>query len=156
MPISRKLQEYLDQQQIKYQVVTHSLAYTAQEVAAAQHVPGKQIAKVVMVKKAHGAPVMLVLPASHQVDFGRLRQVLGERVELEAEQEFRNLFPGCEVGAEPPFGNLFNMDTFVDAALAEDEEIIFNGGSHWQTIRMRYDDYVRLVHPRVAKFSQHL
>ena len=156
MPISQKLQEYLDQQQVKYQVVTHSLAYTAQEVAAAQHVPGKQLAKVVMVKKADGAPLMLVLPASHRVDFGRLRQVSGEQVELEEEQEFRGLFPGCEVGAEPPFGNLFNVDTFVDAALAEDEEIVFNGGSHWQTIRMRYDDYVRLVHPRVAKFSQPL
>jgi Ala-tRNA(Pro) deacylase len=146
----------LDQHNIKYQVLTHSLAYTAQEVAAAQHVPGKQVAKVVIVKKERGALVMLVLPASHQVDFGRLRQVLGERVELEQEREFRGLFPGCEVGAEPPFGNLFTLDTFVDASLAEDEEIVFNGGSHWQTIRMRYDDYVRLVHPRVAKFAQHL
>jgi Ala-tRNA(Pro) deacylase len=156
MPVVRKLQEYLDQHNIKYQVLTHSLAYTAQEVAAAQHIPGKQVAKVVMVKKDSGAPVMLVLPASHKVDFSRLRQVLGERVELEQEREFRGLFPGCEVGAEPPFGNLFNLDTFVDASLAEDEEIIFNGGSHWQTIRMRYDDYIRLVHPRVAKFAQHL
>jgi len=156
MPVVRKLQEYLDQHNIKYQVLTHSLAYTAQEVAATQHIPGKQVAKVVMVKKDNGAPVMLVLPASHNVDFSRLRQVLGERAELEQEREFRGLFPGCEVGAEPPFGNLFNLDTFVDASLAEDEEIVFNGGSHWQTIRMRYDDYVRLVHPRVAKFAQHL
>lgn len=156
MPILRKLQEYLDERKIKYQVLTHSLAYTAQEVAALQHVPGKQMAKVVIVKKDTGAPIMLALPASHQVDFSRLRQVLGEHVELEEEQKFRTLFPGCEVGAEPPFGNLFNLDTIVDASLAEDEEIVFNGGSHWQTIRMRYDDYQRLVQPRVAKFARHL
>jgi Ala-tRNA(Pro) deacylase len=99
---------------------------------------------------------MLVLPASHQVDFGRLRQVLGEDAELEREEQFRTLFPGCEVGAEPPFGNLFDLDTFVDTSLAEDEEIVFNAGSHWQTVRMRYDDYQRLVHPRVAKFARHL
>jgi Ala-tRNA(Pro) deacylase len=156
MPILRKLQEYLDEQKIKYQVLTHSLAYTAQEVAALQHVPGKQMAKVVIVRKESGAPIMLVLPASHQVDFARLRQVLGEHVELEQEEKFRILFPGCEVGAEPPFGNLFNLDTVVEASLAEDEEIVFNSGSHWQTIRMRYDDYQRLVHPRVAKFARHL
>jgi Ala-tRNA(Pro) deacylase len=156
MPILRKLQEYLDEQKIKYQVLTHSLAYTAQEVAALQHVPGKQMAKVVIAKKESGAPVMLVLPASHQVDFGRLRQVLGEDAELEREEQFRTLFPGCEVGAEPPFGNLFDLDTFVDTSLAEDEEIVFNAGSHWQTVRMRYDDYQRLVHPRVAKFARHL
>jgi Ala-tRNA(Pro) deacylase len=82
--------------------------------------------------------------------------VLGTRVELEQEREFRELFPGCETGAEPPFGNLFQLDTIVDTALAEDEEIVFNAGSHWQTLRMRYDDYVRLVHPRVATFAQHL
>jgi Ala-tRNA(Pro) deacylase len=156
MPILRKLQEYLDEHKIKYQVLTHSLAYTAQEVAALQHVPGKQMAKVVIVKKDNGVPIMLVIPASHQVDFGRLRQVLGEHVELEQEQRFRTFFPGCEVGAEPPFGNLFNLDTFVDASLAEDEEIVFNSGSHWQTIRMRYDDYERLVRPRVARFARHL
>lgn len=156
MPILRKLQEYLDEHQIKYQVLTHSLAYTAQEVAAIQHVPGKHMAKVVIVKKVNGAPVMLVLPASHEVDFSRLRQVLGEHAELEQEERFRLLFPGCEAGAEPPFGSLFSLDTFVDASLAEDEEIVFNGGSHWQTVRMRYYDYERLVRPRVAKFTHHL
>ena len=156
MPMLRKLQEYLDQHEIKYQVVTHMGVYTAQEVAQAEHVPGKQVAKVVIVKKENGTPVMLVLPASHKVDFGLLRKVLGTRVALEQEREFRELFPGCETGAEPPFGNLFQLDTLVDTALTEDEEIVFNAGSHWQTLRMRYDDYVRLVHPRVATFAQHL
>jgi Ala-tRNA(Pro) deacylase len=156
MPILRKLQEYLDEHKIKYQVLTHSTAYTAQEVAQAQHIPGKMVAKVVMVKKDNGTPVMLVLPASHKVDFTRLRQVLGTHSELEQEREFRDLFPGCETGAEPPFGNLFNLDTLVDTSLTRDEEIVFNAGSHWQTVKMRYDDYARLVHPRVAPFAQHL
>ena len=99
---------------------------------------------------------MLVLPASFQVDFAKLRQVLGEHAELEQEKEFRVLFPGCEVGAEPPFGNLLDIDVVVDKSLAEDEEIVFNGGSHWQTVKMRYEDYERLVRPRVASFAQHL
>ncbi|HEV8714228.1 MAG TPA: YbaK/EbsC family protein [Candidatus Binatia bacterium] len=156
MPILPRLQEYLDEHQIKYQVLTHSTAYTAQEVAQLQHVPGKMLAKVVMVKKEDGTPVMLVLPASHKVDFAQLRKVLGTRAELEQEREFRALFPGCETGAEPPFGNLFNLETVVDAALTQDEEIVFNAGSHWQTLRMGYADYARLVRPRVALFARHL
>ena len=121
-----------------------------------QHIPGKMMAKVVMVKKEDGTPVMLVLPASHKVDFAQLRAVLGTRAELEQEREFRGLFPDCETGAEPPFGNLFTLDTIVDTVLTQDEEIVFNAGSHWQTVRMRYDDYARLVRPRVAKFARHL
>ncbi len=156
MPILRKLQEYLDEHKIKYHVLTHSTAYTAQEVAQAQHIPGKQMAKVVMVKKENGTPMMLVLPASHKVNLAWLREVLHSRTELEQEREFRNLFPGCETGAEPPFGNLFDLDTIVDTALTKDEEIVFNAGSHWQTVKMRYDDYARLVCPRIAKFAEHL
>lgn len=156
MSILPRLKQYLDEHHIKYQVLTHSTAYTAQEVAQAQHVPGKEVAKVVMVKKETGSPIMLVLPASHKVDFTRLREVLGTKVELEHEWEFRDFFPDCETGAEPPFGNLFNLDTFVDTTLTRDEEIVFNAGSHWQTVRMRYDDYARLVRPRVATFAQHL
>jgi Ala-tRNA(Pro) deacylase len=157
MPISRQLKELLDEHKVKYQVVTHSEAYTAQEVAQAEHISGKQVAKVVMVRKeTSGMPVMLVLPATHKVDFTALRSVLGTSASMEAEREFRDLFPGCETGAEPPFGNLFGLETFVDPALTEDEEIVFNGGSHWQTIHMRYDDYARLVQPHIAQFAEHL
>lgn len=156
MAILPKLQAYLDEHGVKYQVLTHSIAYTAQEIAQAQHIPGKQMAKVVMVKTENGTPVMLVLPASHKVNFTRLRQVLHSHAELAQEREFRDLFPGCETGAEPPFGNLFGLETIVDTALAEDEEIVFNAGSHWQTVRMRYEDYERLVHPRIATFADHL
>jgi Ala-tRNA(Pro) deacylase len=156
MPILRKLRDYLDTHKSKYQVLTHSTAYTAQEVAAAQHIPGRQIAKVVMVKKENSTPVMLVLPASHKVNFAWLQEVLHSPVTLEQEREFRDLFPDCETGAEPPFGNLFDLETIVDTALTKDEEIVFNAGSHWQTVRMRYDDYARLVHPRIAKVAEHL
>lgn len=156
MPILRKLRDYLDTHRTKYQVLTHSTAYTAQEVAETQHIPGRQVAKVVMVKKENGTPVMLVLPASHKVNFAWLRDILHSSVTLEQEREFRDLFPDCETGAEPPFGNLFDLETIVDTALTKDEEIVFNAGSHWQTVRMRYDDYARLVHPRIAKFAEHL
>jgi Ala-tRNA(Pro) deacylase len=156
MPILRQLQEYLDAHKIRYEVLTHATAYTAQEVAQAQHIPGRQLAKVVMVKTGNGIPMMLVLPATHKVDFDSLRGVLGSGAELEQEREFRDLFPGCDTGAEPPFGNLFNLDTLVDTALTKDEEIVFNAGSHWQTVRMRYDDFARLVRPRVASFAQPL
>lgn len=156
MPILRKLRDYLDTHKTKYQVLTHSTAYTAQEVAETQHIPGRQVAKVVMVKKENGTPVMLVLPASHKVNFAWLRDILHSPVTLEQEREFRDLFPDCETGAEPPFGKLFDLETLVDTALTKDEEIVFNAGSHWQTVRMRYDDYARLVHPRIAKFAEHL
>lgn len=155
MPILPKLQEYLDQHHVKYEVQTHWTAYTAQEVAAAEHISGKEVAKVVMVKKDDGTPTMLVLPASHRVDFNKLTAMLGTRVELEPEREFRHLFPECEVGAEPPFGNLFALDTFVDRTLTEDEEIVFNAGTHQDTVRMRYQDFAQLVQPRVAEFARH-
>lgn len=156
MPILHQLQEYLDAHKIKYQVLTHSTAYTAQDVAQAQHIPGQHVAKVVMVKKENGRAVMLVLPASHKVNFSRLREVLHCRAELEQEREFRELFPDCETGAEPPFGNLFDLDTVVDTALTKDDEIVFNAGSHWQTVKMRYEDYACLVHPRIAQFAEHV
>jgi Ala-tRNA(Pro) deacylase len=109
-----------------------------------------------MVKKENGTPVMLVLPASYHVNFAWLREVLGTRATLEAEQEFRGLFPECEIGAEPPFGNLFDLDTVVDTSLTKDDEIVFNVGSHYQTVKMRYDDYARIVHPKIAKFAEHV
>jgi len=155
MPILAKLKAYLDQHQFAYEIITHMGAITAQEVAESQHLPGKQMAKVVIVKKANGTPTMLVLPSSHQVNFDKLRRILGTDAELEPANEFRALFPECEIGAEPPFGHLFGVDMLVDTALTEDEEIVFNAGSHWQTVKMRYADYARLVKPRVASFADH-
>jgi len=156
MPILAKLKDYLDQHQFAYEIITHMGTITAQEVADTQHIPGKQMTKVVMVKKANGTPTMLVLPATHQVNFDKLRRILGMTAELESADEFRALSPECETGAEPPFGHLFGVDMLVDTALTEDEEIVFNAGSHWQTVKMRYADYARLVNPRIASFADHL
>ena len=141
----RELQTYLDTHHVPYEVLTHPIAYTAQEVAHAQHVPGREIAKVVIVRTENGSPLMLVLPATHVVDFTQLQAVLGARAELEEERAFRALFPDCKTGAEPPFGNLFGLNTLVDTALTHDEQIVFNAGSHWQTVRMRYEDFAALV-----------
>ena len=155
MPILKRLKDFLHEHHVKYQVLTHSPAYTSQELAASQHVPGKQMAKVVMLKSG-STPIMAVLPASHRIDLARFQDTLGKPVQMELVHEFLPLFPECEAGAEPPFGNLFGVDVWVDTALAQNEEIVFNAGNYRQTVRMRYDDFVRLVKPRVATFAEHL
>lgn len=143
-----RLQQYLDQEEVYYAVMTHSPAGSAQEIAAAAHVPGREMAKTVMMK-VDGEMVMVVLPASSKVDVGRLLDATGAfEVELAREGEFGHLFPGCDLGAMPPFGNLFGMRTFVAEELTEDEEIAFNAGSATELIRMAYRDYERLVRPR--------
>jgi Ala-tRNA(Pro) deacylase len=148
----QKLREFLDEQKVKYVVITHSPAFTAQEVAAAAHIPGKEMAKAVMVK-IDGEMAMVVLPASLKVDFGRLLDATGaQEVELAHENEFKNLFPGCALGTMPPFGNLFGLPTFVAEELTEDEEIGFNAGSTTELIKLAYSDYARLVRPRMLPF----
>ncbi len=152
MPL-KKLEKFLDNNNIKYVAISHSAAYTAQEVAASAHIPGKQLAKTVMVK-LNGEMAMAVLPASHKVDFDLLKEAIGaSKVELASEEEFKDKFPECEVGAMPPFGNLFGIEVFVTESLAEDEEIAFNSGSHTELIRMSYKDFEALVKPRIVKFS---
>ena len=150
--VLQRLREYLDQEQVKYVIITHSPATTAQEIAAAAHISGKEMAKSVMMK-VDGEMVMVVLPASTKVDLGRLLDATGaDGVELAQEREFEHLFPGCELGAMPPFGNLFGLRTFVADELTEDEEIAFNAGSTTELIRMAYQDYARLVQPRSLPF----
>jgi len=150
---ARKLREFLDKGNIRYVTITHSPVYTAQEIAASAHVPGKELAKTVVVK-LDGKMAMAVLPASDKVDFELLRKVSGAgKAELASEQEFKDLFPECDVGAMPPFGNLYNMDVFASDSLARDEEIAFNAGSHTELVRMKYKDYERLVKPRTAVIS---
>ena len=154
MPV-RRLKEFLDENKVKYVSISHSPAYTAQEIAASAHIPGKEVAKTVMVK-LDGKMAMAVLPASYQVDLQRLKQVAGaEHIELATEDEFKDLFPGCEPGAMPPFGNLYDMQVYVSESLAEDEEIAFNAGSHTELLRMSYADFESLVAPRRDRFSAH-
>jgi len=148
------LREFLDENDVRYVIITHSLAYTAQEVAASAHISGKELAKTVIVK-VDGKMVMAVLPASDKIDFGSLQEALGaSEVELAHEEDFADMFPDCEVGAMPPFGNLYDMEVLVASTLAEDEEVAFNAGTHRELIRMAYRDYEKLVQPRMVDFSQ--
>ena len=152
MPI-RKLREYLDNNKIKYVIISHSSAFTAQEIAASAHIPGKKLAKTVLIK-IDGKMAMAVLPASDKVDFDLLKDTLGsENVRLAYEQEFMDKFPDCEIGAMPPFGNLYGMDVYVAKSLTVDEEIAFNACSHSELIRMVYNDFERLVNPKILDFS---
>jgi len=153
MPV-QKLKNYLDKNQVKYVKISHSPAYTALEIAAMAHIPGKELAKTVMVK-IDGQMSMLVLPASYKVDFDLLKAAFAaKKAELSTEQEFMELFPDCEIGGMPPFGNLYNMDVYVAQSLAEDDRIAFNAGSHSELIQMYYSDYEKLVKPMVLKFSE--
>ncbi|NIQ93949.1 MAG: YbaK/EbsC family protein [Desulfuromonadales bacterium] len=153
MPIGN-LSDYLDRLNVKYETITHPATYTAQEIAAAAHIPGKNLAKTVMVR-VDGDLAMAVLPASYMVDFELLRAVTGANsVELASEDDFDLLFAEYETGAMPPFGHLFGLDVYVARSLAEDEEIAFNAGSHTELIKMSYDDFARLARPKVMKFSR--
>jgi Ala-tRNA(Pro) deacylase len=152
VPVS-KLKEFLDSQNVKYVSIAHSTAYTAQGIAALTHIPGKELAKTVIVK-IDDALAMAVLPASAIADLSLLRAATGaDTVELAREAEFKDRFPECDTGAMPPFGNLYGMPVFVDETLAEDEEIAFNAGSHNELIRLSYADFERLVRPTVLKLS---
>lgn len=152
MPV-RRLKEFLDANNIKYVTVAHSQAFTSQEIAASAHISGKELAKTVMIK-VDGKMAMAVIPASKKVDFGLLKGVTGgQKVELATENEFRYKFPECEIGAMPPFGNLYGMEVFVAEALAEDETIAFNAGSHTELIKLAYSDFYRLVKPKIGKFT---
>lgn len=151
---ARKLKEFLDSHNVKYVSITHSRAYTAQEVAASTHIRGKEFAKTVVVK-LDGKMAMAVLPATRKVDLDALKQAANaQKAELATEQEFQYMFPECETGAMPPFGNLYGMEVYADTSLREDEEIAFNAGSHTEVIRMAYQDFVRLVQPKVANIAQ--
>ena len=152
---AKALKEYLDRHKIAYEVIPHSRAYTAQETAATAHVPGRDLAKTVMAR-VDGRMAMLVLPAQYRVDFRLLCNLIGtEDIELATEKEFRTLFPDCEPGAMPPFGNLYEMDVYVAEQLADEKAIAFNAGTHTELIRMAYSDFERLVSPKtVALFAR--
>lgn len=147
------IKNFLDENEIKYVSIKHSRAFTAQEIAASAHIDGKKIAKTV-VMKVDGKLAFAVLPASYKVDFDLLKESLNaENVRLANEQEFKDKCKGCEVGAMPPLGNLFNIETYVAASLVEDEEIAFNAGNHTELIKMSYVDFEKLVKPKILRFA---
>ena len=148
MPVKR-LKEFLDHHKIKYISISHSAAFTSQEIAAAAHISGKQLAKTV-IAKVNGGMAMIVLPAREHVNFAALKKATGvASADLASESEFKNKFPECEVGAMPPFGNLYDMPVYVSSDLSKQEHIIFNAGSHSELIQISYNDFSRLVSPKV-------
>jgi Ala-tRNA(Pro) deacylase len=152
---ARKLMEYLDARKIPYEVLTHPKAFTSQGVAASMHVSGRDFAKAVILRTDAGRLIMLVVPGPRHVNLDLVKEVLGAKeVALAREDEFAPLFPGCEPGAEPPFGNLYDLPVYVDESLRRDPEIIFNAGTHVETIRMKYADFERAVHSVVAPLSR--
>ena len=152
MEIPSKLVDFLNKGKVRYQIIHHPEAFTAQELAAIEHVKGKYHAKVVMAK-INGGLVMAVLPADHRLDLEKLDIASGKRVTLATEAEFQAVFPDCAVGTMPPFGNLYGVPTYVDKSLTEDAFIIFEAGTHTDAIKMSYPDYARLATPTVAIFA---
>ncbi len=153
MSIPREITDFLDSHHVRYRHGTHEPGYTAQEVAHAQHVSGKILAKAVMVM-ADNRLVMAVLPASHHVEFPELRALLGaETIRLAKEEEFVSVFPGCEPGAMPPLGNLYHVDVWLDASVRNHPALVFNAGTHTDTIEMSVTDLERLVSPNVGTFA---
>jgi Ala-tRNA(Pro) deacylase len=151
---SRKLKEYLDQQKVKYVSIQHSPAYTAQEVAASVHLARCDLAKTVVLK-VEGEMAMAVLPADRKILLADFREVLGTstRVRFASEAELKDLFPDCEIGAMPPFGNLYGMEVYVAPSLAAEAQLTFNAGTHTEVIQMAYQDFERLVQPKVLIFT---
>jgi len=145
---SKKFKDYLADNNIKYTVISHSTAYTALEIAEFGHVSGQELAKTVMVKRG-GKMIMVVLPAKYKINFYRLMEATGFRdIELANEDDFIEMFPDCEIGAMPPFGNLYGMDVYIEPSLAKDKEIAFNAGNHRELIKMSFKDFDKLVKPK--------
>lgn len=148
-----KLRQYLEERGIPFRCISHHVTYTAQETAASAHIRGRELAKTVMVL-LDGRLAMAVLPAMRRLDLDRVGQFAGaKQVVVASERQFRDMFPDCEPGAMPPFGNLYGLPVFVDASLAEDDQIAFNAGTHDELIQLAYADFARLVQPQVAELA---
>jgi Ala-tRNA(Pro) deacylase len=148
-----QLKQFLDASGVTYQPIEHRIAFTAQELAAAEHVPGREHAKVAIVKAPSGF-FMAVLPAPKKVDLTKFAAAVHQKeARLASEDEFERMFPQCETGAMPPFGNLFGLPVIVDRTLEDDTNIAFQAGTHTESIRMKYSDYKRLARPQVADIA---
>ena len=155
MVARENLVHFLQENGVHFETIRHAPAYTAQEVAAAEHVSGKFLAKVVMVV-ADGRLVMTVLPATHRLDLDKLKEALkASEARLAREDEFNDVFFDCAVGAMPPFGCLYGIPTYADRSLAEDPELHFLAGSHDESMKISYADYARLAQPILADFAVH-
>ena len=154
-PVMRavRVKEFLDTNRIHYSSIVHPTAYTAQGTAAYAHIPGREMAKTVIVR-ADSQLAMAVLPASSQLDLAGLKKLCrAKTISLAAEPEFELKFPDCDLGAMPPFGNLYGIPVYVDEFLTQDEEIAFNAGTHNELVKMKYSDFERVVNPIVGRFT---
>jgi len=148
-----RVTEFLDKEGVKYETLDHAPVFSSQGLAAIEHEPGKYVAKPVLVK-ADDRYIMCVLPAPRKVDLGRLKgQLDAASVMLADEDEIGKLFPDCELGAEPPFGNLYDLPTVIDQTLEQDDHIVFQAGTHGKAVRLSMADYRRLVEPKVLEFT---
>lgn len=153
MECRERLEQYLGENGVAFEVMAHKQAYTMPEVAAALHVPGRQVAKIVMVK-ADGKVVMLVIPSPYRLDLAKARASLGaKKLSLAKEEEFAQLFPDCATGAMPPFGNLYDLPVYVDRALAEETNLVFRVGTHRHSMKVAYADFARLAQPTVVELA---
>lgn len=145
--------DFLSEQGVDFEVKHHEEYFTAQEEAAAQHISGSMFAKTVVVKTRDDY-VMLVLPASHRVDLDQVSDLLGEEVELAQERDLKELFPGCDVGAAPPFGSRYGLRTLADEHLAKQKKIAIRADTHTEVAILSWEDYARLEKPRVVRFAE--
>jgi len=156
MTASQKIVDFLEENSIDYELLEHPAAYTAQEIAGKQHIPGRLVIKSV-IAKLDGKLIMCVLPAIHLVDFDTLKNITGALdVRLATEEEISETFPDYEVGAEPPFGHLYDLDVFVDKFLEQENEVVFNAGTHTDMIKIKRADFMQLAKPTIADFGVHI
>ncbi|HEX7124234.1 MAG TPA: YbaK/EbsC family protein [Thermodesulfobacteriota bacterium] len=156
MALTERLRRFLDEQRVNYQLLPHREAFTAQEVAQASHVPGRELAKALVVREDGARYLMVVLPAPCRIDLAALGRERGTRkLSLASEGEIAELFPDCETGAMPPFGNLYNLPVYVDACLPRSADVFFRAGNHHEVVRMGYPDFERLVQPIAGEFCLH-
>ncbi len=153
MSTNNRLINFLDYHNIKFKLLNHDTTYTCEQLAHKLHVSPSNIAKTVIIKYDKGF-AMIVLPADKKIVLRYLKNMLtSDNLELAKESEFKKLFPDCEPGAMPPFGNLYKLPVFVARSLTHDDEIIFNAGTHCDAIKMKFDDYTRIVSPNISFFS---
>lgn len=155
MEIPKRLIDFLNGNKVSYEILHHPEAFTAQTIAAAEHIKGRHQAKVVMAK-AGSWHLMAVLAANQRIDLQELEKISGEPTSLEPEKEFKALFPDCAPGTMPPFGNLYGLPTYVDKSLAQEDYIVFEAGTHTDAIKLSYHDYERLAKPQVGDFAMKL
>lgn len=152
MTCLERIERYLKQQGVRYEVLHHAIAFTAQRIAQAEHIPGKMQVKVVMLRSGDQF-YMAVLPAVAQVDVGAFNRATGKSCKLAAEAEFKGLFPDCEIGAMPPLGSFYMLPVYADDMFEEDDEIVMQAGTHTESVKITWDDYLRLERPTLTQIS---